>query len=260
MTFVKSKASMTAHAKINLCLNVLGRREDGYHNIESLMQPLHFGDDVIVERTENPGICLQTNHKELPTDAGNIAYRAAEKMIEALGLSCGFSITIHKRIPVAAGLAGGSTNAAAVLRLINEMAEAPLLEEELSAIGLSLGADVPFCLFDAPALAEGIGEKLTPVQGLTDCTVVLVNPGESVSTAAIYKAIDEHEKTEPANVPALLKALEQGDMKVAFAEMKNMMQKPAAMHCPAICELLDRLYQVGADYAMMSGSGATCFG
>ncbi len=255
-----AKLTMTARAKINLTLKVLGRRENGYHDIESIMQLLEFGDDVSVEWTHAPGIAVTCSKEDLPTDENNIAYRAAELMQKTYGISGGFKIHLEKKIPVAAGLAGGSTNAAAVMHLINALCDLKLSFEELSALGVTLGADVPFCLYGKPALAEGIGEILSPAGGLFDCYVVLANPGIGVSTGMIYKAIDEAAAEPKTDTKKLLAALEQGDLPEAFLHMENMMEPVAESFCPEIRDVLSSLRKTGADFVMMSGSGATCFG
>ncbi len=260
MTFVEKTKTMRAHAKINLCLYVLDKRDDGYHNIKSLMQMVDFGDEVTVTHTQKPGIVLQTNDDTLPLDQKNIAYRAAALMQETFQLPGGFLIEIEKRIPVAGGLAGGSTNAAAVLHLINDICSLSLSFEKLASLGMQLGADVPFCLFDKPAKAEGIGEVLTPACGLKDCYVVLVNPGIGVSTAEIYHALDSEERPLNVDIDPLMNALAEGDLKTAFLHMENHMQQAAQERCPQIGQLIEKLYAAGADFAMMSGSGATCFG
>ncbi len=252
--------TMVARAKINLLLSVLNRREDGYHNIESLMQMVEFGDEVTVACTDVPGIVLDSNRTDLPTDSGNIAYRAAALMQERFGLGGGFKIVLNKKIPVAAGLAGGSTNAAAVMHLINRLCGLNLSFEELAELGVTLGADVPFCLYGRPALCEGIGEKLTSVAGLSDCYIVLANPGVAVSTGMIYKALDSENSPCGGNAEALILALSEKELSEAFCEMKNVMEPVATGFCPEIATLLAKLKEAGAAHAMMSGSGATCFG
>ncbi|MBQ9914986.1 MAG: 4-(cytidine 5'-diphospho)-2-C-methyl-D-erythritol kinase [Clostridia bacterium] len=254
------KLTMTAKAKINLTLKVLGRRENGYHDIQSIMQLLEFGDEVSVEWQNTPGIRVTCSQKDLPTDENNIAYRAAELMQKTYGISGGFQIHLEKKIPVAAGLAGGSTNAAAVMHLINRLCKLQLSFSELASLGLTLGADVPFCLYGKPALAEGIGEILSPASGLLDCYVVLANPGIGVSTGAIYKAIDEASVAPKTDTKKLLAALAQGDLAEAFLHMENMMEPVAESFCPEIREILSAIKKTGADHVMMSGSGATCFG
>ncbi|MBE7035823.1 MAG: 4-(cytidine 5'-diphospho)-2-C-methyl-D-erythritol kinase [Ruminococcaceae bacterium] len=252
--------SMTACAKINLSLFVLGKRPDGYHDIESVMQTVDFGDTVTLSVLETNEIQLTTNASDLPVDEGNIAWRAAKLMQETFALSCGFSIHIEKRIPIAAGLAGGSTNAAAVMHLINKACNLGKTVEELAVIGVKLGADVPFCLYGKPALAEGIGERLTSVTGLNNCYIVLANPGVQVSTGMIYKALDGETNPQIGDSDALLAALKENDLPRAFLHMSNMMERVATAYCPAISELLVKLKKAGADHVMMSGSGATCFG
>ncbi len=256
---MKSK-SILAGAKINLCLYVKEKRPDGYHEIESLMQTLEFGDTVTVTVKEEPVITLSTIRADLPCDEGNIAYRAAKLMQETFALGFGFHIKIEKHIPIAAGLAGGSTNAAAVLKLIDDLCNLKLSSEELSKIGLKLGADVPYCLYAKPALATGIGEVLTPAAGLEDSYIVLVNPGIGVSTAKIYQALDSIPEREQGNSSALISFMQEGNLERAKAYMKNDMQKAAISECPAIFDLLTKLKRAGAVHAMMSGSGATCFG
>ncbi|MBE7035292.1 MAG: 4-(cytidine 5'-diphospho)-2-C-methyl-D-erythritol kinase [Ruminococcaceae bacterium] len=252
--------SLPSAAKINLLLNITGKRDDGYHDIESLMQTVCFGDTVHISKAEGSQIVIESNRADLPTDAGNIAYRAATLMQEQYGISCGFTIYLDKKIPVAAGLAGGSGNAAAVLHGINELCGLGLSMESLAQLGLRLGADVPFCLYGHPALATGIGEILTPVTGLSNCYIVLVNPGVGVSTGLIYQSLDHGKLPEAGDAKALVSALSRGDLDAAFPEMKNMMEPAAISYCPEIQDLIDRLRMVGADHAMMSGSGATCFG
>ncbi len=252
--------TMKARAKINLSLHVLGKRPDGYHDIESVMQLVDFGDDITLSVVKESDIFLTTNVPDLPVDEGNIAYRAADLMRKNFNIEQGFLIHIEKRIPIAAGLAGGSTNAAVVMHLINKACDLNLSVEQLAALGIGLGADVPFCLYGKPALAEGIGEKLTPITGLKDCYIVLTNPGVGVSTAMIYKALDSEPSLAVGQTAKLLQNLRDENLSAAFGEMKNVMEKVAAEACPAILDLLTKLRQAGADHAMMSGSGATCFG
>ncbi len=252
--------SLPSPAKINLCLSVLGKRPDGYHTIESLMQTLDFGDTVYIATREDDQIILASNRDDLPLDEGNIAYRAAALMRETYNIECGFTIGLEKHIPIAAGLAGGSGNAAAVLHGINRLCGLNLMADELAALGLKLGADVPFCLYGRPALCEGIGEILTPAAGLSVCYVVLVNPGTQVSTGQIYQSLDSGEMPQAGDVRRLIGALEKGSLSDAFGDMVNMMEPAAKQFCPQIQDLIDGLYKMGADHAMMSGSGATCFG
>ncbi|MBQ2696820.1 MAG: 4-(cytidine 5'-diphospho)-2-C-methyl-D-erythritol kinase [Clostridia bacterium] len=252
--------TMLAKAKINLSLNVLDKRQDGYHNIESLMQTVDFGDEVTIRWNKEPGITLTTNVPGLPVHEENIAYRSAKLMQETFQLSGGFDICLNKKIPVAAGLAGGSTNAAAVMHLINRLCGLHLSFEQLAELGVTLGADVPFCLYGKPALCEGIGEIITPVTGLSDCYIVLVNPGVKVSTKVIYEALDGENPPKGGNTRRLIENLSQGNFTAAMVDMKNVMETVAIDHCPAIASLLHKLKTAGANHAMMSGSGATCFG
>ena len=252
--------TMLAKAKINLSLNVLNKRQDNYHNIESLMQMVDFGDEVRVRWVEEPGITVVTNIPGLPVNEDNIAYRGAKLMQETFSISGGFEIYLNKKIPVAAGLAGGSTNAASVMHLINRLCNLELSFEQLAELGVTLGADVPFCLYGKPALCEGIGEIITPVAGLSNCYVVLVNPGVTVSTKLIYEALDSENPPRGGNIKQLIEHLSKQNLIAAVSDMKNVMEQVAISHCPAIATLLHKLKTAGADHAMMSGSGATCFG
>ncbi len=252
--------TMTAKAKINLFLKVLNKRQDGYHNIESIMQLVNFGDKVTVTHTKESGISIDSSDRTLPSDEGNIAYRAAALMQKTFDIEGGFHIRLDKKIPVAGGLAGGSTNAAAVMHLVNNLCKLNCTTKQLAQLGVTLGADVPFCIYGSPALTEGIGEKITPVKGLSDCHILLVNPGVGVSTAEIYKALDEENSPVDGDVRKLARYLEAGDINSAFGEMKNVMESAAVCQCHQISELLTKLRDAGAVHSMMSGSGATCFG
>ena len=182
---------LMAHGKINLSLDITAKREDGYHDISSVMQSVQLCDEVEITSNTSGKINVETDSADLPNGEHNIAHKACAKMIEQYQLDCGFDIYIKKRIPLAGGMAGGSTDAATVLHGVNQLCELNLSQETLMNIGKQIGADVPFCVQKNPAHATGIGEILTSVTGLPeDTSIVLVNPGIQVSTKLIYEAID----------------------------------------------------------------------
>lgn len=250
-----------AHGKINLSLDITGRRENGYHDIATVMQMVTLCDEVEITRNDSGAISVETDCNNLSGGEDNIAYKACQLMKTTYGLEDGFDIVIQKRIPLAGGMAGGSTDAAAVIRGINALCELKKSDEELMQIGLKIGADVPFCIQQNPALATGIGEILSPVSGLpSDIWILLVNPGVEVSTKQIYEAIDKQATYATIDNGALVQALAASDMQQAKQHMINIMEPVTGALCPQVPELIHKLKQVGAFHAMMSGSGATCFG
>ena len=249
-----------AHAKINLSLDVLRRRQDGYHDVSMVMHQISLADRVSLRLTDNSGIQLTSDSDSIPLDESNLAYRAAKLLLEHFHLNIGVRIHIEKNIPVAGGLAGGSTDAAAVLCSMNNALDLGLSQKELMKLGLMLGADVPYCIFGRPALAEGIGEELTEISGLPPCKILIVNPGVEVSTKEVYEAMDLRKACERVDNCGLIYALEQGDLRKTASFMKNVMQPVSAEKCPQILGILQVMEAMGAIRAMMSGSGATCFG
>ena len=204
--------ALKALAKINLGLDVLGRRANGYHDVRMVMQSIYLYDDVKIERTEKKGIEVRTNLYFLPTDENNIAYKAAAMMIREFAIQEGVIITLDKHIPVAAGMAGGSSNAAAVLFGMNRMFGLGLSQKDLMERGVKLGADVPYCIMRGTVLAEGIGEELTVLPAMPRCTVLVAKPAISVSTKVVYEALDAKEILKHPDIEALIAGLEQGSL------------------------------------------------
>ena len=200
------------HAKINLYLNVVGKREDGYHNLETIFHSVELHDDVIIRKQATKGITVSCEHPGVPPDSRNLAYRAAHLLSDSVGGMEGIAIDIHKRIPVAAGLAGGSANAAAVLYGINELLELGLAQETLMQFGAQLGADVPFCLHGGAALGLGIGDQLTRLPALSDVPLLLLNPGIEISTAAVFKKLNFSLTTREKKGIIIMTCLEKGDI------------------------------------------------
>lgn len=254
------KLELKALAKINLGLDVLGRRENGYHDVRMVMQTIYLYDDVILKKRKEPGIKVDTNLFFLPVNEHNIAYQAADLLIKEFGITDGVEIRLTKHIPVAAGMAGGSSNAAAVLFGMNRMFELGLSEQELMDRGVKLGADVPYCIMRGTVLAEGIGEKLTPLPPVPKCYVLVAKPSVSVSTRTVYEKLDSKEIVDHPDIDGLLTGLENGDLMQVAASMGNVLEQVTISDYPVIEEIKDAMKEAGALNAMMSGSGPTVFG
>lgn len=251
---------LKALAKINLGLDVLGRRENGYHDVRMIMQSIYLYDEVKIERTEKPGIELKSNLYFLPTGEGNIAYKAAKMLMEEFQITEGVRITLNKHIPVAAGMAGGSSNAAAVLFGMNKIFELKLTQQELMERGVRLGADVPYCIMRGTVLAEGIGEELTTLTPMPKCFVLIAKPPVSVSTKVVYEALDAKEIVDHPDINGLIAGLEHRDLKEIAACMGNVLEDVTIPMHPVIEEIKQEMKSSGALNAMMSGSGPTVFG
>ena len=254
------KMELKALGKINLGLDVLGRRENGYHDVRMVMQTLYLYDQITIEKTEKPGIELSTNLFYLPVNENNLAYRAADLLMQEFGVKEGVKITLEKHIPVAAGMAGGSSNAAAVLYGINRMFSLGLSQEELMERGVKLGADVPYCIMRGTVLAEGIGEILTPLPAMPRCTVLVAKPPISVSTKLVYEKLDAHEIENHPDIDGVLEGLERQDLKKIASSMGNVLERVTVEEYPVIEEIKEMMKENGALNAMMSGSGPTVFG
>ena len=251
----------SAHAKINLTLDVTGKLPNGYHTVRMVMQTVELHDDVTVTKTDTGRITLSCDRPYVPTDGHNLAIRAAEQFFTATGTACvGLHIDLVKRIPVAAGLAGGSTNAAAVLHALNELYQTGCTLDELCEIGVKLGADVPYCVRGGSMLAEGIGEQLTPLPAMPPCWAVLCKPAFSVSTAEVYAQMNGGNLSMRPDTAGMIKALETGDYAGICHRLYNVMETVTARRHAEIGQIKDILLSCGADGAVMSGSGPTTFG
>ena len=249
-----------AHAKINLYLNVVGKREDGYHNLETIFHSIGLHDDVIISKQETKNITVRCEHPAVPCDSRNLAYQAAQLLSNAVGGIGGIAIDIHKWIPVAAGLAGGSANAAAVLHGMNELFRLGLTQETLMHFGAQLGADVPFCLHGGAALGLGIGDQLTRLPALPDLPLLLLNPGIEISTAAIFKKLNFPLTTREKDSIIIRTYIEKGDLLSIGKNLYNLLEVPVFSKHPEIAALKTELStQSGCCGALMSGSGATLF-
>ena len=251
---------LQAFAKINLGLDVLGKREDGYHEVRMIMQTIRMYDQLDMRKSVEPGIHLTTNKKYIPVDENNLVWRAAKLMMDTCGIIEGVSIHLHKVIPVAAGMAGGSSDAAATLVGMNRLFHCGLSKEKLMELGVQIGADVPYCVLRGTALAEGIGEKLTVLPPMPDCWILIGKPGISVSTKYVYTTLDLNTDTVHPDIDGMKKALEDGNLYGITERMGNVLQDVTIPAYPEVERIKEQMKALGAVNAMMSGSGPTVFG
>jgi len=247
--------TLKAPAKVNYRLDVLRRRPDGYHDLRMIMQRIDLCDEITIALSHTPGIRVACGRDGVPDGPGNITWRAANALLTLSGKETGIDIAITKNIPVAAGLGGGSSDAATVLLGVNELLELNLGIKRLMEIGVTLGADVPFFVFGRTALAEGIGELLTPIDAAPPLWLVLVNPNIPVSTAWVYQSLRLTGERIGANIPRFFK-----DVADVCAVLSNDLEAVTIERYPVIGEIKERLVAAGAAGALMSGSGPTVFG
>ncbi len=259
ITINGERAMARSFAKINLILDIVGVREDGYHNLKSIMQSVNLSDIVIVDKTDGE-IKITTNKKGLPTNNKNIAYKACEAFYSALGKNGGAKILIHKNIPVSAGLAGGSGNGAAVLASLNMLYSNPFSDDELLKIASTLGADVPYCLSGGTKLTEGIGDIMTDISQMPKSYIVLVTPPISVSTPWAYTEYDKCEKTIFPDTDKMINAIKSKDYNEICKNLSNVFEDVTLKEYTVIKTIKEQLLNFGADGAIMSGSGPTVFG
>ena len=252
--------SVKALAKINLGLDVVRRREDGYHEVRMVMQTIHLFDRLEISRNDSGQITMETNLSFLPTNENNLVYKAAKLLQDEFAIKDGVHVWLHKYIPVAAGMAGGSTDAAAVLYGMNRIFELGLTKEQLMERGVKIGADVPYCIMRGTALAEGIGEKLTKLPPMVKCPVLIAKPQISVSTKFVYENLKLNENTIHPDIDRLVADISEGDLTRIAADMGNVLETVTIPEYPVIAEIKENMMQNGAVNAMMSGSGPTVFG
>ncbi|HCT92898.1 MAG TPA: 4-(cytidine 5'-diphospho)-2-C-methyl-D-erythritol kinase [Lachnospiraceae bacterium] len=251
---------LRAMAKINLGLDVLGKRADGYHDLRTVMQTVYMYDTLDITMRVRPGIIVETNLPFLPVDKGNLVYRAAQLLMDEFDIKNGLHIRLDKHIPVAAGMAGGSADAAAVLVGVNRMFRLGLSRNELMERGVRLGADVPYCVLRGTALAEGIGEKLTPLPPAPDCHVLIAKPPVNVSTRYVYEHLRLGADTVHPDIDGLLASIKSGNLQGMAAGLGNVLESVTVSAWPVIGEIRECMLENGALGALMSGSGPTVFG
>lgn len=251
---------LRALAKINLGLDVLGRREDGYHELRMIMQTINMYDQLDMEISEEPGIRITTNLPYVPVNQNNLVYRAANMLLEEFQIKEGLTVDLQKMIPVAAGMAGGSSDAAAAMIGVNRLFQLGLSVKDLMERGVKIGADVSYCLLRGTALAEGIGDKLRALPACPDCYVLIGKPGISVSTKFVYENLHANELKSHPRIDEMLDAIQWHNLYKMADLMENVLETVTIPQYPIIEEIKNHMKEHGALNAMMSGSGPTVFG
>ena len=261
-----------AYAKINLGLDVLRQLPDGYHEVSMIMQSIALHDTLTLEKMKNPGISLEMDLTDLympehgsrsavlSDGSDNLAFKAADLLVKEFGITEGVSIHLQKHIPIAAGMAGGSTDAAAVLHMMNEVFRLGLSPAALAIRGKKIGADVPYCLMGGTALAEGIGEILTPLPAIPHCRILIGKPDISVSTKFVYQNLKLHELDHHPDIRGMRAAIEARDMNGILKRLENVLETVTIPAYPVVNEIKECMLKAGAAGALMSGSGPTVFG
>lgn len=247
-----------AYAKINLALDVIGKREDGYHELEMIMAPITL-HDLIYINTIDEGIEIESNSKIMPTDERNIMYKAVALIKERYGIKKGVKIYVYKHIPTQAGLAGGSADGAAVIKAMNKLFYLNLSNEQMARLGKEVGADVPFCIYQKMAIVSGIGEKLTFIEQPFECKILLVKPKKGVSTKKSFSSLDLS-RASHQDCYLMAKGIEQNDYQTVIDNLQNTLEAPSIKMVPEIAIIKQEMLKIGFDGALMSGSGSCVFG
>lgn len=251
---------LKAYAKINLGLDVLGVRDDGYHEVKMIMQTVKLYDKLTFRLLDEDVIRVRTNLKFLPIDENNLVYKAAKLIKDTYHIEKGLDIDLFKCIPVAAGLAGGSTDCAATLVAASRLFQLNLDRKTLMQLGGKLGADVPYCVLRGTAISEGIGEVLTPLPPIPDCYVLLAKPPVSVSTKYVYEHLDAKDDISHPDIDGMIQAIKAGDLEGITSRFGNVLETVTIPEYPVIKDIKNVMLEGGAENAMMSGSGPTVFG
>ena len=250
---------MKAYAKINLGLDVVRRLENGYHEVKMVMQTVGIYDVLTFERIDE-GIVVTTDSGELPTDENNLIYKAAKLMMEQYDIKEGVRIHLEKNIPIAAGMAGGSTDAAATMKGINRLFDLGCTLRDLMELGVKIGADVPYCIMGGTALAEGIGEKLTALPPAPECFLLVAKPDINVSTKFVYEHLDAAGVEKHPDIDGMVKAIREESLQGVLDRMENVLESVTVPAYPVIDTIKNRMRELGALNSLMSGSGPTVFG
>ena len=250
--------TIKAPAKINLALDTLYKREDNYHEVEMVMTTVDLADYITVTPLEKNEIKIKSNEFTMPLNEKNLAYQAAKLFKEHFNIDKGVEIYIKKRIPVAAGLAGGSSNAAATLKALKELWQVDCTIDELAELGAKLGSDVPFCVYGGTALATGRGEKIQQIPSPPKCWVILIKPRIGVSTKEVYEALDA-KNVEHLDIEGMLECINEKDYQGICTRLGNSLESVTFERYPVVAEIKNKLVQFGADAVLMSGSGPTVF-
>lgn len=251
---------LRAYAKINLGLDVVGKREDGYHEVKMIMQTINLYDQITMRKINDTNIYLKTNLHYLPVNEKNLVYKAAKLLKEEFNIEQGIDIKLDKRIPVAAGMAGGSSDAAAALVGMNKLFDLGLSKKELMERGVKLGADVPYCILRGTALSEGIGEVLTPLAPAPECYVLIAKPGISVSTKFVYGNLNLSELKEHPDIDGMIDDISNNNLYGIANKLSNVLETVTIKEYPVIETIKQEMIKRGALGSIMSGSGPTVFG
>ena len=251
---------LKAYGKINIGLDVLKKRPDGYHDVKMIMQTVNIYDRIQINQILQPEIRIATNLYYLPSNENNLAYKAAKILFDEFGIKEGLKINIKKHIPVSAGMAGGSTDAAAVMYGVNKLFSLGLSIEDLKTRAVNIGADVPYCLVGGTAMAEGIGEKITKLKPMPDCYILVAKPGFSVSTKHVYQNLKVDEIQNHPNIDEIVLGINNKDIKQIAHEMGNVLENVTIKEHPELEMIKQEMIFRGALNAIMSGSGPTVFG
>lgn len=254
------RLELKAYAKVNLGLDVIRKREDGYHELRMIMQTVDLYDTLTLEKTEAEGISMTCNVEGLPCDESNLVYKSAKLMFEEYKLPGGIRMHLEKRIPMAAGMAGGSTDAAAVFNGMNKLYDLNISRERLCELGVKIGADVPYCIVGGTALSEGIGEVLTRLPNVPDCVVLIAKPDFDVSTKYVFENLHANSLTYHPDIDAMTEAIRNGDLPGIIKVMDNVLETVTEAKYTEITSIKNVMKEHGAMRAMMSGSGPTVFG
>lgn len=251
---------LKAYAKINLGLDVLGKREDGYHEVRMIMQTIRLYDKLNMKKLNKDEIIIKTNLSYLPTNENNLVYRAIQMLKEEFNIKQGIYVELQKHIPVAAGLAGGSSDAAAALMGMNRLFQLKLTTTDLMQRAVKLGADVPYCILGGTALSEGIGEVLTPLAPMPKAYILIAKPPINVSTKYVYENLILDERTNHPDIDGIMEAINSKDLYGVTNRLSNVLESVTIDKYPVIQEIKDTMIEFGAMNALMSGSGPTVFG
>lgn len=251
---------LKAYAKVNLGLDVIRRREDGYHDVKMIMQTIKLYDQLTMQRNNSGEITITTNLSYLPVGKKNLVYRAIDLIREKYGITDGVNVQLTKHIPVAAGMAGGSTDAAAAFVGMNQLFRLGITQDTLLKYAVTLGADIPYCIMRGTALSEGIGEILTPLPSIPSCWFLVVKPVFSISTKFVYENLHLNEHTVHPDIDGMVDAIKAGDLAGITSRMGNVLEDVAINDYPQIAEIKERMNSLGAMNSLMSGSGSTVFG
>lgn len=251
---------LKARAKINITLDIVARRDNGYHDVEMIMQTIDLYDRIILSKRQDSKIMIKTNLPYLPTDEKNLVYKIIQYFMDTYRISTGISVDLYKMIPVAAGLAGGSSDAAQTIIGLNKIYNLNLSTQEMLTIGSKFGSDIPYCILQGTALAKGLGDELELIHPFPKMYVVILKPRFSMSTATVYQNFDINEVTGITNTEAMVKAIEEEDTAYIYNHLYNVLETVTTKLHPTLVDMKERLLDLGAQGSLMSGSGPTVYG